>query len=330
MTPTLFQLALRTAMRNVEGIDDLGDEIPYEMVAPILRRVTDPDQLRRIEENSPQLAGLCGELWQNLIKRDILRWEEKIMEPKNPKSWWKVYRKLKHEDEMEKKAAEDKLKQAMNARKVDKDRKQATIVHAVMPEGNKAATKHFASNRNMAFGGSAMSRKPTGAEALSLIRRQTWNASNNRKVTNSVPSSELSNKRSRVMEAPPSMVQAYVRKAGTNPVQLPIRRQPQTSSSRPVIFAPSNKSSLRDVALTAAIRKENEAKEARLRAFTSGKSKPITSSPQIPNPSVPATQQQRTTTSPSRLSPPPSSSSGTQRKRPASGIFMNNSKKTKR
>ena len=317
-------------MRNAEGIDDLGDILPFEMVVPILRRVTDPGQLRRIEENSPQLAGLCGELWQNLIKRDILRWEEKMMAPENPKSWWKVYRKLKREDEMEKKAAEDKLKQAMNARKVDRERKQATIVHAVMPEGNKAATKHFASNRNMAFGGSAMSRKPTGAEALSLIRRQTWNASNNRKVTNSIPSSELSNKRSQVVEAPPSMVQAYVRKAGINPAQLPIRRLPQTSSSRPVIFAPSNKASLRDVALTAAIRKENEAKEARLRAFTSGKTRPAASSPQRPKTSIPTTQQQPATIPPSRVSPPASSSTATQKKRPASGIFMNNNKKIKR
>jgi len=326
MVLSLVKLCRRTAIRNIDAIDDLGDEMPFEMLEPILRKVTDPEQLKTLEENSPQIAGLCGEMWQNLIKRDIPRWETKIIEPKNPKSWWKVYRKLKKEDEMDKKAAEEQLKQAMKARMVDKDRKQATIVHAVMPEGNKAAKAHFAGNRSMAFGGSAMSRKPTGAEALSLIRRQTFNASNNRKVTNSVPSQELANKRSQITRAPPSMVQAYARQAGVSPVKQPIPRITQTSSSRPVIFAPSNKSSLRDVALSAAIRKENEAKEARLRALTSGKSKPTTSnqptasSSQRPEPTLPA----------DRVSPPAASSSGAQRKRPASGIFMNTNKMIKR
>ncbi|GAB7341175.1 hypothetical protein MBLNU457_7470t1 [Dothideomycetes sp. NU457] len=326
MVLSLFKLCRRTAIRNIDSIDDLGDEMPFEMLEPILRKVTSPEQLKTLEENSPQIAGLCGEMWQALIKRDIPRWETKIIEPKNPKSWWKVYRKLKREDEMDKKAAEEQLKQAMKARMVDKDRKQATIVHAVMPEGNKAAKAHFAGNRSMAFGGSAMSRKPTGAEALSLIRRQTFNANNNRKVTNSVPSQELANKRSQITRAPPSMVQAYARKAGVNPVQQPIPRIPQTSSSRPVIFAPSNRSSLRDTALNAAIRKENEAKEARLRALTSGKSRPTTSH----QPTVSNAQKPDSTVHADRIASPATSSSVAQKKRPASGIFMSNNKKIKR
>jgi elongin-A len=38
--------------------------------------VRDPEQLAKLEQNSPQLKGETGELWMNLIKRDVSSWKK--------------------------------------------------------------------------------------------------------------------------------------------------------------------------------------------------------------------------------------------------------------
>ena len=47
---------------------------------------------RTLEKNSPQIYGEDGEIWRELIKRDVPDWETKADELKNPKDWYTVYR----------------------------------------------------------------------------------------------------------------------------------------------------------------------------------------------------------------------------------------------
>ena len=54
---------------------------------------------RQIEEASPQIIGHDAEIWTEFIKKDVQDWKEKFCEPKNPKNWYKVYRKLLRESE---------------------------------------------------------------------------------------------------------------------------------------------------------------------------------------------------------------------------------------
>jgi len=335
MTPSLYKMACRAAIRNADSIDDLGDEITYEMALPILRRVQDPDQLMKIEQNSPQIADQTGELWRKFIERDIQRWKEKIIEPKNPASWSKVYRKLKKQDEAERLAAEEALKQALNARKAEKESHSANIVRAVIPQGKKAASRSWGASRPMAMGGQAIKRT-TGVEALATIRRQSAHASASRNVTAAVPSHELQNKRSAIAHAPASMLNAYARQNGASPARNPAVGSgtgllPQAARRAPVFVPRAGPRSLGDQAIDLALRNERREKEERLRALTAKKAGPAGAG--VGGKASGAAAGMRTgtetgagagaTSSPQRPAasqPPPM-----QRKRPAGGnIFMDN------
>lgn len=56
---------------------------------------------RQIEIASPQICGADGDLWLEFIKRDIPNWTAKPHTPRNPKSWYKVYKKLLAESKRE-------------------------------------------------------------------------------------------------------------------------------------------------------------------------------------------------------------------------------------
>ncbi len=46
---------------------------------------------KTIEAKCPQIAANDAELWRTYIKRDILHWEKKLVEPEDPTTWWQVY-----------------------------------------------------------------------------------------------------------------------------------------------------------------------------------------------------------------------------------------------
>ncbi|KAK6358665.1 hypothetical protein TWF730_007988 [Orbilia blumenaviensis] len=68
--PTLFELAKRVCIRHTNHINDVG-ELPYSVIRPVLIRVEDPDRLKEIEKNSPQLVPETDELWQSFIRRHL-------------------------------------------------------------------------------------------------------------------------------------------------------------------------------------------------------------------------------------------------------------------
>lgn len=123
--PTLMACAQRNLIRNLSSLQDVGD-VPYEAVKPALRKIADPQQLRNIEIASPHIADSDSELWINFIKRDIPDWKTKLVEPKNPQSWWKVYRKMYRE---EKKAQEQQKKELAEKFKNHKMEKEKHSVH---------------------------------------------------------------------------------------------------------------------------------------------------------------------------------------------------------
>lgn len=67
--PRLTELCIRVLQSNVHQIQDVGD-IPYEMLREVLPgcRV---EQLREIEEVSPQIADEDDEIWETFFKRDF-------------------------------------------------------------------------------------------------------------------------------------------------------------------------------------------------------------------------------------------------------------------
>ncbi|KAI4748083.1 hypothetical protein E4T50_01627 [Aureobasidium sp. EXF-12298] len=319
MAATLFDMAQRACIRNVMDMYDVGD-LRYETIRPVLKNVTNPAQLRQIEEASPHIAEDDAELWQAFIRRDISKAESKLQvtRPKNPSSWWKVYRKLKREDEAETREAEDRLKAALNRHKVDKGAKQTNIVHAVIPSGERRSG-WGSGPREKPFGEQALKNAKTAAQKLTVLKRQTAQRQAGRSVAQSVPMHQLSQLRGKVTEAPAHMIRNYAQKPGPS---RPPPALPQSQAYRPV-FARQPQTHA-DRALTNAInqtKQEQEARERRLLALTSG-----SSANKLRPAAATAQPAQRSSTAPApprRSSPVPTSSNSTlPRKRPAYDPFL--------
>ncbi|THY66501.1 hypothetical protein D6C97_01596 [Aureobasidium pullulans] len=191
MAAPLLDMAQRACIRHVMDLQDVG-ELSYKVIRPVLKSVTNPAQLRQIEEASPHIAEDDAELWEAFIRRDISKAESRLKttRPRNPSSWWKVYRKLKREDETETKAAEEKLKAALNRHKVDKGSKQTNIVRAVIPSGEKR-TGWSAGPKEKPFGAQALKNAKTAADTITILKRQTAQRQAGRSVAQSTPMHQL-------------------------------------------------------------------------------------------------------------------------------------------
>ena len=284
-------LAQHSCIKNIADITDVG-ELRYDILEPILRRIENPAQLvsivsdsaqsyltreqRQIEESSPHIAEDDAELWKRFIKRDISSGEKKVQthRPKNPSSWWKVYRKLKKEDQMDQVAAEEALKAALNKHKAGKEANTTQIVHAVIPSGEKRSG-WSSGPREKPQGARALANARTAAQQLTILKRQTASRQQGRSVAQSTPSHQLQQMRGRVAQAPASMVRQYA--GNPAPAKPPPAVTPSTNKYRPA-FVPKPQTHA-DRALTTAIqqtKREQEERERRLRNLT-GASNPASS-----------------------------------------------------
>jgi elongin-A len=129
MAPRLLsEMIERKMARNIKDLVHIGN-LTYDQVAHVLAKVETPAQLRRLEDWSPQLLGEDAELWQRFITRDFPELaRQKRWAPKNPLSWSKVYDKYKRENELELKAAEEKMMQGFAAIQAKQQERTSKIV----------------------------------------------------------------------------------------------------------------------------------------------------------------------------------------------------------
>ncbi|TKX21650.1 putative RNA polymerase II transcription factor SIII (Elongin) subunit A [Elsinoe australis] len=259
--PSLVSMSRRTAIKHVDDIMTFADLAPH-LLPPIIKKVSSPTQLKTLETDSPQIVGLPAtvELWKSFIRRDIPNWEKKSLEPRNPASWWKVYRKLKREDEAAQKLAEDQLKQALGKQAAQKESNKSTILHSVLPEA-RSSVKHLESGVN---------RKTVGMDALKALRRQTATTAMHRSVaikfggassSRSAPAHrsaqiEMAANRGTVSQAPSKMVQEYARKAGVPSSAMPTNSAARFAAS---LSAPRSRPQMRNpFKSTAATNRQNQ------------------------------------------------------------------------
>ncbi|KAI0486376.1 hypothetical protein F4859DRAFT_470138 [Xylaria cf. heliscus] len=128
MVKSLLELCTAVCLRNIRDITDLGT-ISYTVARPIIMKIDNAVQLRRIEINSPQLELETIECWKRLIARDfpILSANHNYV-PRNPRSWHKIYAKYHRLDTDAKEAAREKLKNAFNKIEQEKDRNSSKPV----------------------------------------------------------------------------------------------------------------------------------------------------------------------------------------------------------
>ncbi|KAL8908425.1 MAG: hypothetical protein Q9207_000844 [Kuettlingeria erythrocarpa] len=128
--PSLSELTRRALIKNITNVTDIGD-IPYQIVRPVLLKIENPKQLQMLEERSPQLYGADAEIWISLIKRDIPDGDTKLLYPKNPENWWKVYRKMRNDYEKVVQNDAAKLKAAFTGIQSAKDSRQIRIMEGI-------------------------------------------------------------------------------------------------------------------------------------------------------------------------------------------------------
>lgn len=332
---SLVAMAQRALARNISIYDDIY--APYELVRPVLKKVDNPDHLRRIEENSPHIAEFSAEIWKAFIARDIPRWEEKILEPKNPRSWGKVYRKLMRDEERRKTEDEQRLAATMNGIQAKKEANKANIVHAVIPQSRSESRYESRSSsrrtqpweKQSAVERGSVRAAKTGKDVMTAIRRQTVNAQQQRGLMQAKPR----NTASQIRQAPMSMVKAH-----TKPVPPPVRTGPIMHAPPAKVFTSRTGPTEQERALNQAIRNEQAEKERRLKALTTARAPPNPAPRETARPVV-RSPPQSVSNPPGRqksmglavggdlkrkLSPSPASSPAPppQRKRPAADMFV--------
>ncbi|KAF2650963.1 hypothetical protein K491DRAFT_696867 [Lophiostoma macrostomum CBS 122681] len=202
--PSLYDLSKARLIANINMLDDIGD-LPYSFLAPILRHVQNPSQLLEIETNCPQILGETGEIWIRFIRRDIPNWDKKPHQPRDPKNWSKVYRKLKKDAENEKKGQEEQLKEQMRALQKDRDVNKTQIVDASRIQVPRSRPWGFGGGGGGGWEKSGAPAK-TGKVAFDKLRRGIFDQKQARPKATRMPTHLLEQRKGKVAQAPARLV----------------------------------------------------------------------------------------------------------------------------
>ena len=264
-------MAQNAAIRNISNITDIAD-LPYHAVEPILRRIDNPQQLRDLEIACPQIAEHSGPLWQELIKRDVSNGASKMLYPKDPRNWWKVYRKMIRQEAADKTAAEEALKAAMNGLKDAKSHKETTYVPKVFALGAKKKSGFFDGVKQGGGGGNGKApmlwNAKTGKDALGAMQRASAS-----KVRIFKPSGTsrhyVPDGKSQIRAAPKSMIQDNSGQAAVMRAAAEAKKYAEPTSSRHKTFsAPLAATSKAEQAFRNEEIKAQLERERRLRSLT--------------------------------------------------------------
>jgi elongin-A len=272
--PTLSAMAQNAAIRSISSITDIAD-LPYHAVEPILRRIDNPTQLREVEIACPHIAENSGPLWQELIKRDVSKAESKMLYPKDPRNWWKIYRKMCKQEAEEKLAAEEGLKQAMMGLQEAKGSKETTFVPKVFSMGAKKTTGFF---DGVKHGGGSGGKAPmlwnakTGRDAFGAMKRATAS-----KVKVFKPTSRyyVPDAKSQIKAVPRSMIVDNSGQEAVKRAAAEAKKYAEPTSQRSRVFAtPLSTASKAEQAFRNEEIKAQLERERRLRALTGSAARP--------------------------------------------------------
>ncbi|MCJ1473393.1 hypothetical protein MMC13_002044 [Lambiella insularis] len=256
-------------IKNIRAITDVGD-IPYELVRPVLLKLENPEQLHVLEEASPQLCGADAEIWKEFIKRDIPNWESKRHEPKNPKNWCKVYRKLRTDSQKEVEADAAILNAAMEGIKSERAKHTSKVMDAkslpkLTREGrvSKAGSSSSGSRSLLTFTSGSKTKTLTGRGVLDKARREARELSlfSAKRSLLTTPTHKLSSKATQIHHAPQALVDEHRRPPA--PTYMEPNAKPM------MIYAPRKHSTPRGALSPNGI--EFEEREKKLRALTVGR-----------------------------------------------------------
>ncbi|KAF2230921.1 hypothetical protein EV356DRAFT_431056, partial [Viridothelium virens] len=197
---SLLDMSRRLCVKNISHLDDVGDT-PYPLIRPILLKLENPDQLRNIEKNSPQIRTHTGEVWFHLIKSDIPGWEKRTRDFKEPTNWRKVYYKLQDDVAEERKESEKKLQEALTKHRDAKEESKSTFIPKALDPGK---TDGRVTGKKGETGGWLRGPAPKPKmSALEKMKKKGGDSASGRMTT---PTHLLANRSSRVTQVPKGML----------------------------------------------------------------------------------------------------------------------------
>lgn len=181
---SLITMAQNAIGRNTANLQDLGD-ITYELARPILKHITNPEQLRSLELTSPHIGANDAELWKSFIVRDIPDWKSKNIPSLGYDDWcYELYCKLKEDEENERQQQEDQLRRAM--KQIDKKREanKSQILHKVVQQdvhrlpmfADGVRNPHAHSTNNRKPASTSLRSAKGGAQIIRALRQQSKQA----------------------------------------------------------------------------------------------------------------------------------------------------------
>ncbi|KAJ5621299.1 hypothetical protein N7528_006082 [Penicillium herquei] len=295
--PSLLQLAMATAIRNVKFLDDLGG-LPYFLARPLLQKIDNPEKLHALEVRSPHLAKKDKEIWLEFIKRDIPKWERYEL-PEETDKWYEVYCDLREAVQREIDADAEKMMMALNGIKSERDRLTPKIVAA--PKGKGGHRMRPTSSAR--FSGP----RPDFSSSVGK-RKQNIFTPQRRNNALAMPTKKLNSRASQVKQAPRSLIEIHRRPepSGSSANSTSASR-PEKGIRAPVSFgrsAPGQSIQAPSGSLLAE-------REARLRAIASGKQPPPLTTEKIPIPTGASSAKQENLKR-RATSPPPANSAAAQ------------------
>ncbi|KAI1756564.1 hypothetical protein F4782DRAFT_483090 [Xylaria castorea] len=224
MVKSLVELCTAVCLRNIKDITDMGS-IPYSIARPIITKIDNAVQLRRIEVNSPHLEIETTECWKRLIARDfpILAANHNYV-PRNPRLWHKIYAKYHREDAQAKENAREKLKNAFNKIEQAKDdnvskvinydsRKLPRLPRDVKPQVGMRAKggRSGPDNSELRFTGGSRTKTNTPKSVLKRAIREAKEISARNRLNTLTGPAQV--KPGQIVRAPVGMVQEKINKA---------------------------------------------------------------------------------------------------------------------
>ncbi|KAF4581190.1 RNA polymerase II transcription factor SIII, subunit A [Ophiocordyceps camponoti-floridani] len=175
---SLMELAAMACIKNIRGLNGIGDYLPYSSMRQILLKVDNASQLRQIEVNSPQLQGETGEIWIKIIEKDFpLECKANAYKPPTPDKWYRVWEKYKkeHDDALEESQA--KLATALAGLRQDKEKNTSKIVERkFLPRAGRVGPKRLGPRDNsssaLTFNLGSRTKTHTGASIMRKVRRE--------------------------------------------------------------------------------------------------------------------------------------------------------------
>ncbi len=170
------------------------------------------------------------------IKKDIHNWEKKARQPQNQQNWYRFYKKLYAESQLEMKADAEKLKAAMQG--IQKEREKCKSKHVAPSEvpplpkmggmkyvRNPRKSKKFAEPpTKLTFQAGSRTKVMTGKGVINKARREAKEQSLfGIRSQLAVPTHKLNQSASQVIAAPRALVRDYLNPVAPPPIDPTVK-----------------------------------------------------------------------------------------------------------